>query len=90
MTTANEVRRSVMTMAWCLYREAVAQGDRLYTFPQALAGAWRFMKRLAAAKPQIRTGRSLVARSAVGRHYGARAYVGGRSSFAYQASVMGS
>ncbi|WP_269514902.1 hypothetical protein [Brevundimonas subvibrioides] len=90
MTTTNQTRRHVMNMAWGLYREAVAQGDRLYTFPQALAGAWRFVKRLAAAKPRIQFNRSLVARSAVGRHYGTRAYVGGQSSFAYQASAMGS
>ena len=89
MTTMNETRRRVMTMAWGLYRDAVAQGDRLYTFAMALAGAWRFIKRLAAAKPRMQLNRSLVAHSAVGRYYGSRAYHGGRGSHTYQASVMG-
>ncbi len=89
MTTTNETRRRVMTMAWGLYREAVAQGDRLYTFAKALAGAWRFIKRLAAAKPLIQLNRSMVARSAVGRYYGSRAFHGGRGSHAHQASAMG-
>jgi hypothetical protein len=88
MTTAQETRRRVMTVAWSLFREA-AKGGEPRSFADALTGAWRWVKRLAKAKPfAVRNG-SLIARSAVARHYGAAAFVGGRSSHAYAASQMG-
>ena len=89
MTTANETRRHVMNMAWGLYRDAVFAGDRLYTFPQALAGAWRFMKRAAASKPTVPTFRSPVARSPIAHRYGRAAFVGGRGSAAYLTARVG-
>lgn len=44
--TANETRREVMLMAWSLYR-AEANGPSPRTFADALAGAWRWIKRAA-------------------------------------------
>lgn len=44
--TTNETRREVMTMAWSLYR-AEANGPSPRTFADALAGAWRWVKRAA-------------------------------------------
>lgn len=52
MTTTNEVRSHVMAIAWGLYQQAEEDGDRRYTFAQALAGAWRFSKRAVAAAPK--------------------------------------
>lgn len=89
MTTANETRRHVMNMAWGLYRDAACAGDRLYTFAQALAGAWRFMKRLAASRPALPAFRSPVARSPIARRYGRAAFVGGRASATYLTARVG-
>lgn len=36
--------RSVMTLAWGLYRSDIAHGQR--SFADALSGVWRFLKRL--------------------------------------------
>lgn len=96
MKTTNETRRSVMKVAWSLFREA-AKTSEARTFADALAGAWRFIKRMATAKKPAwmkTTGgrielRSPIARSAVGRRYGNAAYVGGRSSHAYIAACAG-
>lgn len=94
--TTTETRRRVMTLAWSLFREAAKSGAAR-TFADALSGAWRFIKRLAATKKpawmKARGGviqlRSPIARSAVARHYGAAAFVGGRSSHAYAAACAG-
>jgi hypothetical protein len=96
MQITNETRRSVMKVAWSLFREAAkAQDPR--TFADALSGAWRFIKRMAAAKKpawmKSNSGRvelrSPIAGSAVARRYGGAAFVGGRSSHAYLASCAG-
>lgn len=93
--TTNETRRSVMNMAWGLFREAVATGDRRYTFAQALAGAWRFMKRLAAMKPLSSRARNGVVhfsstiRSPIIQRQGRRAFAGGRGSAVYLTARMG-
>jgi hypothetical protein len=86
--TTDETRRSVMTVAWSLFRSAAADGAPR-TFGDALAGAWRWVKKLATVKRASWSRGSVVARSAVVRHYGSAAFVGGRSSHAYMASRMG-
>lgn len=43
---SNQTRREVMLMAWSLYR-AEADGPSPRTFSDALAGAWRWVKRAA-------------------------------------------
>lgn len=96
MQITNEIRRSVMKVAWGLFREAATSGEPR-TFADTLSGAWRFIKRVAAAKKpawmKAKTGhvelRSPIARSAIGRHYGRAAYVGGRSSHAYMTACAG-
>ena len=96
MQITNETRRSVMKVAWGLFREA-AKASEARTFADALSGAWRFVKRMAAMKKPAwmkATGgrielRSPIAPSAVGRRYGGAAYVGGRSSQAYMAACAG-
>ncbi|MDP3406595.1 MAG: hypothetical protein Q8S03_18040 [Brevundimonas sp.] len=87
-TAANKTRQSVMNVAWCLFREAAKAGEAR-TFADALKGAWRWVKKLAKAKAPAFARRSLIAPSAVARHYGAAAFTGGRSGHAYQASRMG-
>lgn len=89
MTTATETRRSVMKVAWSLFREAAKAGERR-AFADALAGAWRWIKKLATTKRPTWSRAGGVARSAIGRRYGAAAYVGGRSSVAYLAARVGS
>lgn len=86
--TTKETRRSVMTVAWSLFRTA-AENDEPRTFSDALAGAWRWVKKLANMKRPAWPQGSLVSRSAVGRHYGSRAFVGGRSSQAYLTARVG-
>ncbi|MDO8379215.1 hypothetical protein [Phenylobacterium sp.] len=46
MKTTSQTRRDVMNLAWGLYR-AEAKGPNPRSFSDALAGAWRFMKRRA-------------------------------------------
>lgn len=46
MKTTNETRRTVMSLAWGLFR-AELNGPAPRTFADALAGAWRFLKRQA-------------------------------------------
>lgn len=96
MQITNETRRSVMQLAWEMFRDTVTAGETR-TFADALASAWRFTKRMAAAAAKFmataKNGRiemrSPIARSAVGRRYGAAAYLGGRSSHAYLAARAG-
>ena len=88
MSITNETRRSVMKVAWGLFREAMRAGESR-TFADALAGAWRWVKKLAAMKRRSWSNGGGVARSAIGRRYGAAAYVGGRSSTAYLAARVG-
>lgn len=97
MHTTNETRRSVMTVAWSLFREAAKVGQSR-TFSDALSGAWRWVKRLHAVRPAWMRGkggprtvvlRSPIAPSAIARRHGATAFAGGRSSHAYQAACMG-
>lgn len=88
--------RQIMTVAWGLFREA---GDTTEprTFADALAGAWRFIKRLTATPcrlaRQLRAGGHVLMAdtiaSPVRRFYGAMALVGGRGSVAYLASRIG-
>ncbi len=87
MTTATETRRSVMKVAWSLFREAAKTGE-VRSFADALAGAWRWVKKLAKSRSTWSPGRSSV-RSPIARRYGAAAYVGGRTSTAYLASRIG-
>ena len=47
MNTTTQTRRDVMTMAWGLYR-AELKGSNPRTFADALAGAWRWIKKSAA------------------------------------------
>lgn len=94
MQITNETRRSVMKVAWALFREAATNGVAR-PFCDALAGAWRFIKRMAAAKKPSRNGgclefRSPLARSPIASRYGAMARVGGRSSQAYLTARVGS
>lgn len=97
MQITNETRRSVMKVAWALFREAATNGIAR-PFCDALAGAWRFIKRMAAAKKPsgiIANGgclefRSPLVRSPIARRYGAMARVGGRSSLAYLTARVGS
>lgn len=87
MITANETRRSVMTVAWSLFRAALTAGEPR-TFADALAGAWRWVKKLAKTRPMASRGTWQI-RSPIARRYGAAAYVGGRASAAYLASRIG-
>ncbi|WP_339929488.1 hypothetical protein [uncultured Brevundimonas sp.] len=89
MQTTNETRRSVMKIAWSLFREAMTAGDPR-SFADALAGAWRWIKKLAMMKRPNWSRGGGIARSAIGRRYGAAAYIGGRSSVAYLAARVGS
>ena len=89
MQITNETRRSVMKVAWSLFREAAKEGDPR-AFADALVGAWRWIKKLVAMKRPTWSRGGGVARSAIGRRYGAAAYVGGRSSVAYLAARVGS
>jgi hypothetical protein len=88
MKTTTETRRSVMTVAWCLFRTAADAGEPR-SFADALSGAWRWVKKLATVKRTSWSRGSGVARSAVVRHYGAGAFVGGRSSQAYLTALIG-
>lgn len=47
MKTTNETRREIMDLAWGLFRAEV-NGPNPRTFADALAGAWRWVKRTAA------------------------------------------
>ncbi|WP_428149707.1 hypothetical protein [Brevundimonas sp.] len=87
MTTTTETRRSVMKVAWSLFREA-ARSEDARSFADALAGAWRWVKKLAKRRPTRSRGAFFV-RSPIARRYGPAAYVGGRASPAYLASRMG-
>jgi hypothetical protein len=51
MIVNNQVRRDIMKLAWGLYRSDQGPGRGNRSFADALAGAWRFHKRNAAAKP---------------------------------------
>lgn len=88
MTTAANTRRTVMNVAWSLFREAAKAGEAR-TFADALTGAWRWVKKLATAKRPTWSARAGVARSAVVSRYGASAFVGGRSSQAYLTARIG-
>lgn len=88
--------RQIMNVAWGLFREA-DNATEPRTFADALAGAWRFIKRLNATPcrlaRQLRAGghvqMAATISSPVRRFYGAKAVVGGRSSVAYLAGRMG-
>lgn len=88
MTMTNETRRHVMAIAWGFYGQAVEDGDRRYTFAQALASAWRFSKRPIGAAPQAMAEQRAVARCAR-QPEALRASASKRRSLADQASAMG-
>lgn len=89
--------RQIMTVAWGLFREASTTAESR-TFADALAGAWRFIKRLTATPcrlaRQLRAGGHVqmadTIASPVRRFYGAKTHVGGRGSVAYLAARVGS
>lgn len=65
--TPNQIRREVMMMAWGLYR-AEANGPNPRTFADALAGAWRWVKKAAE--------RAVEAAAWMARHAGRTVYFG--------------
>jgi len=50
MIVNNQTRREVMALAWDLFRSALGTADAR-SFGDALKGAWRFMKKMAAWTP---------------------------------------
>lgn len=89
MHITNKVRSRVMKVAWGLFRDA-RDSDAPRTFADALAGAWRFIKRLSAAKLTVASVRkSTVKPSLELAMQGRGALVGGKWSSVYYSARMG-